>query len=372
MKRIIICLLMLLSVAACDGGIPLIGKFESLQGGEYGVLFVALPPWMGGGVSQEPILPGGTKFIWSFQKLYRVDTSLQTVGWGDKGQGDNPDVEDYVETRALDGNEVLLSLKVTYRIDPSMVARVIQKVGTNNEEIRRLVAAVAHSDIRTHMNTLNTWDFANQLERQLAVERVKEAMNTRLKEEGIVITAVIYSDHRFERALGEGKYDRSYQISIDQTQATNQETQQEKKKVAAVVEDKRRLLNEEQGRVNRVIAEAEGKKRQAVLQGDAILSSKTVEAEQIRSVGMAEVEGLKKRIAALSGPGGEAMLRLELADYLTKHHPGFVVMNSASDGKGGLDLTKIDANDLLRQAGIFSLLSQEASSKRPAAEAAAK
>lgn len=68
---------------------------------------------------------------------------------------------------------------------------------------------------------------------------------------------------------------------------------------------------------------------------------------------MAEVEGIKKQVTALSGPGGKALLRLAVARALVAQAPRFVLLNSASGDKG-LDLSRVDTNDLLRQAGIFA------------------
>ena len=74
-------------------------------------------------------------------------------------------------------------------------------------------------------------------------------------------------------------------------------------------------------------------------------------------VGQAEVEGLRKRIEALSGPGGEALLKTELVDHLTKNNPKFVILNTSNQAAGSVDLMRIDANDLLSRAGALSALS---------------
>lgn len=338
-------LLILLLLAGCERTGP----------GEYGVVFTALPRWLGGGVDARIVGPGEKEVVIpGVQKFYVIDTTLQSIGWGGVGQGDDRQKEDYVETRSLDGNEVGLAVTVQYHIDPKMVRHVVQKVSWEKDKVKKLVAAVARADIRTHMNILNTQDFFSQSERQEAVDQVKQAMNARLNREGVIVDAVIYNDHRFERALEEGSYDRSYQEKIDATQATKEETQQEKKKIKAVVEHKRKEYNEELARVNRAVQEAMGEKQQAKLYGDSYLQAKTNESQQIRIAGMSEVEGLKKRIAALSGRGGEALLRLELIEFLTKSDPQFVLLNTGESKEGGVDLTKVDANELMRQIGVFA------------------
>ena len=73
----------------------------------------------------------------------------------------------------------------------------------------------------------------------------------------------------------------------------------------------------------------------------------------------------------LSGPGGEALLRLEIAKALAARRPKFVLMNSAG-GKSGVDLNRVDTNELIRQAGIFAAVyegtSDEKKAARPPAE----
>ncbi len=343
-----------LALTACDNG------FQRLEAGEYGIKFVKLPPFLGGGVSQTVLEPGEMKFIFPWEELYKLDTTVQTISWSAKGSGSHPNIEDSVQTRTVDGNEVLLGITVQYRVDPTKVAHIIQYVagekGQIQNRIHELVAAIARSDIRTHMNTLSTRDFFSQEERQKAIDKLKNAMNARLQPEGIVIEAVVYNGHRFERIKPDG-IDDSYQQKIDQTQATNQETAQEIKRVAVVIEQKKIEYNELLAKVNRIVAEAKGKKEQAQLRGDAYFKSKNLEAERIMTVGMQEIEGLKKRIEALSGPGGEAILKSEIADELSKSKSSFIVINNgAGAGSNSIGVNKLDTNDLLKQIGILDAL----------------
>ena len=153
-SKVFILLMLLPALSACDAGL------RTMEAGEYGVVFNKLPPMIGGGVSSRVIPPGESKIIFPvFQKLIPVDTKFKLIGWGGIGEGDNSGIEDYVETRAADGNEVGLAITIRYQVDPQKVAYVVQRVGDSNEKIRELVSAVARADIRTHMNILNTKDF---------------------------------------------------------------------------------------------------------------------------------------------------------------------------------------------------------------------
>ena len=125
------------------------------------------------------------------------------------------------------------------------------------------------------MNILNTRDFFSQAKRNQAVEEVRRAMNARLEPEGIIVDAVIYKDHRFERYMGEGVApDSSYQKQIDETQAKRQETEREEKRRAAIIQQKGKEKEIEQANYNRVVESAKGHKRQALLRGNAYLEKK--------------------------------------------------------------------------------------------------
>ncbi|MCB0325187.1 MAG: hypothetical protein KDD69_16505 [Bdellovibrionales bacterium] len=347
--RLVALALCVLPLGGCDMG------FQKMEAGEYGVVFVQLPRWLGGGVRNAVVEPGEMEFILPWQRMYRVDTTYQLISWGSGRTAAEQAIDDSVETRTIDGNEVGLAITVQYHVDPTKVRHVVQKVGTEPERIKQLVAAVARADIRTHMNTLATRDFFSQDKRQNAVEQVRRAMQARLEPEGIIVDSVIYKDHRFERYQGPGQEpDRSYQEQIDRTQAVNQETLQEEKRRAAIVQAKGKEQEEIQGQVNRLVESAKGVRRQSKNRGDSYRVRKENEAAQVVTAGMNEVEGMRKRIEALSGPGGEALLRLEIANSLTESKPRFVLINSAAGGNGGIGISKIDQNELIRQSGIFA------------------
>jgi len=362
MKLFKISLLLIIGslLSACDNG------FQRLEAGEYGIKFVKLPPFLGGGVAEKVLKPGEMEFIMPWEDLYRLDTTVQSISWSAKGSGSNPNIEDSVQTRTVDGNEVLLGMTVQYRIDPTKVSHIIQYVagekGHIESRIHELVASIARSDIRTHLNTLSTRDFFSQEQRQKAIDKLRDAMNARLNPEGIMIEAVVYNGHRFERIKPDG-VDDSYQQKIDQTQATSQETAQERKRVAVVVEQKKIEYNELMAKVNRSVAEAKGKKEQAVLRGDSYFTAKNLESERIKTVGLQDIEGLKKRIEALSGPGGEAILKSEIADELAKSNPSFIVINNDSGGSNTVGVNKLDTNDLIKQMGLIEGMKEETKSE---------
>lgn len=324
---------------------------------EVGVRFRKLPPSLGGGLGSSIIERGETKFLFPWDSVYRFDTSIREIEWGHHG---NNQASDYVQTRAKDGNEVALSVRVQYSIsiEPEKILAMVQNVGTSDEDIKNIVVYVGRSYVRTHMNELHTAQFFDNKEKFDAGERAKEAMQKALEKWGIIVNSVNLGEHRFERELRDGSIDASYQERINEVQTLDEKTKREKLRKATVEADKAREFNDKQAEVNRQIAEANGYLNQAKLKGSGYFDSKSNEAKAIFASGKAEVDGLIEQINALNGPGGEAILKLELARNLISSNPKFIVMGGGS-GKDSLEVKKTDTNEILRQLGLIEGLKDE-------------
>lgn len=333
---------------------------QKMEATEYGVRFRRLPPLLGGGVGDAVISPGEVAIVYPWDAIYRFDTSVRDISWGKdlrNGHGD------YVNTRALDGNEVALAVTIRYRISPEAekLVRLVSDVATSDEEVRELVASVGRADVRHYMNELKTAAFLDEKSRYEAVDKVKSSMEKRLGAYGIEVVRVGLDDFRFERLAPTGEIDSSYQDKLTEIQKLREDTERERSRIDTVKAKKQQEFNVTQATVNRKIAEAEGYKKQAELRGVSYFSSRGNEAQGILAQGKAEVQGLIEQINALNGPGGEAILRLELAKQLMRSDPRFVVMNSGKDN--GIAVQRIDTNDLLKQAGVFEALQGAANPK---------
>lgn len=331
-----------------------------MEATEFGILFRKLPPSLGGGVGTSVIDRGQTVFLMPWDTVYRFDTRVREIQWGGARGDGSLERSDYVHTRAYDGNEVALAVRIQYSIttDPQKLVRMIQEVATNQEEIESIITAVGRSDIRAYMNELHTAQFFDNKQKFEAGEKVKRAMQTRLEPWGIDIQSVNLGEHRFERVLRDGTVDASYQDKINEVQTLDEKTKRERLRKSTVEADKEREYNDVQAEVNRQIAEADGYKNQAKLKGDGYFEARSNEAKAIFAAGKAEVDGLVEQIDALSGPGGAAILKLELAKNLKESNPKFVVMGSGG-GNQSLEVRKVDANDLLSQMGLIEGLKSD-------------
>src|SRR5262249_15245060 len=157
------------------------------------------------------------------------------------------------------------------------------------------------------------------------IDEVRKAISDLLEPYGIEIERVILDDFRFERLLRDGTIDDAYQEKLTEIQKTREDTSREKARIQTVEAKQHQELQTVQASVNREVAEAQGYKNQSTLKGDAYLAAKNNEAQGILALGKAEAEGLSQQVAALAGPGGKAILKLELAKQILKNDPRFIV-----------------------------------------------
>lgn len=343
MKRLVL-ILVILVLGAC----------QKMGPSEHGVVFRKLPPSLGGGVSNHVYGPTSVKLMWPWESVYRIDTSVRSIEWGPKGDGASHNDDDYVHTRAKDGNEVALAVLVQYRVsdEPDKLVKLVREVGASDDEIENLVAVIALSDIRTYMSTLETDEFFRNEKKYEGEKLVREGMEKRLAHYGIIVQNVNLKEHRFERQLPDGTIDQSYQEKINEVQAINERTKREQLRKDTVLEEKNREYNDAKGEFDRVVAEAMGYKNQAIDAGESYYQAKKNEAEGILAVGQAEVKGIIEQVDALSGPGGAALLKLEIARNLLAGGSRFVLVDNGK-GADGIAVQKIDTNQLLQQIGIL-------------------
>lgn len=346
-KRLILGLVILIGFTGCDLDIG----FKTLASTEYGVVFRTLPTALGGGLSRKVRRPGEAFFLWPWDSVYTIDTRIRNIEWGRR---DSEDLSGWVQTRALDGNEVSLAVRIQYNIDvePEKLRRLVQEVGTDNEAIERLVIETARADLRQYMNKLKTEDFISEKAKYTGERDVQQNMSERLEKYGINVKSINLKEHRFARIQNDGEIDESYQERINQVKIIEERTVRERLRNDTVIAEKQKQYHLEQAKVNRLVAEAQGYLNQAKIRGDAYLQSQKNEADAILAAGTAEVQGLIEKIEALSGPGGRALLKLELSRALMKSNPSFVLMGNGKGGDG-IEVNRIDTNELLGQFGVL-------------------
>ncbi len=185
---------------------------------EKGILFSKLP-WGMGGIKDEIVAPGQTKIYPFWIDCYAIPTAMQSVTWSGVGSGNNPEVNDQVNTRAGDGNEVFLDVTVQYSIIPDKIKDVLFQVGPKPQDVSNTVQSWARSYIRTSLGKLMTNEFYDNTKRYEATSHAQAELNRALNPFGIKVENVIFDEHHFDEA---------YQQLIDQSKQVEQQSQEQK------------------------------------------------------------------------------------------------------------------------------------------------
>jgi hypothetical protein len=156
----------------------------------------------------------------------------------------------------------------------------------------------------------------------------------------VIVENVGTSDYRFNP---------EYQKAIEDRKIAEQRIEKAKSTKRATEEEYRAKVEEAKGDVSRVKAEADGVYKQAVIKADASYKQEEKRAEAIRLEGQAEAEGITKMNEALSGTGGEAVVKLAIAEALNGKKILLVPMGE------GFDVRSTNINALLDLYGIKRL-----------------
>ena len=314
------------------------GCMKTMDSTEVGVIYKSLP-WGFGGF--KGYVNSGEMFIYSplWTNIYTVDTKVKSISWSR---------DTSLNTRAMDGNEVWLSVTVQYHNDPSKVGIVLANIGSEDENIETALTAFSRGNIRAYLGELFTEHFYDNKMRYEKSEIAKNALNRALNPYGILIDTVIIDAHRFQT---------EYQDKIDLTKTTEQQAQQMKNKIDTIRAKKKKEIQEMIAHVNKVVAKADGKTMQAKLRGDAYYDAKKAESKAILIEGKNEAEAIMKHIEALKRSGGASIIRLEIGKSLIDSKSKFFLIDKGdkSNGSGKLDFSKIDYNKFLDQMGLMFL-----------------
>jgi regulator of protease activity HflC (stomatin/prohibitin superfamily) len=158
---------------------------------------------------------------------------------------------------------------------------------------------------------------------------------------GIIVERVSTKDYRFNPA---------YQQAIEDKKVADQVAEQNKSATKAAQEEYLKKLEEAKGEVNKMVAESDGRFKQAQIEADAYYEQQQRIASAIEAEGAAEAKGITEMNKALTGSGGEVMVKLKLAEALA----GKRILLLPVSG-GGLDIKTTNVNKLLETYGAQKL-----------------
>ncbi len=303
------------------------------------------------GVENKSYSPGSTYFFMPFiNDWHTFDTKLQNLEMVfERGRGDRRTRDDLL-FKTIDGNDISLDVIIAYRIDAERAPYILQNVAKSDRTLRdKIVRTVARSKPRDIFGELTTEEFYVADKRELQAQRAKDILQEMLGPMGIVVEKVLTKDYRFNQ---------EYQKAIEDKKVADQQVQKNRSAQHAALEEYLRKLEEAKGEVNKMVADADGVYRKAKIEADVYFEKQKLLAEAIRAEGIAEAKGIQEMNNALAGTGGEAFVKLRIAEALQGKK---IMLLPVSEG--GMNLKTTDINQLINTMGVKSLSKGNAASK---------
>lgn len=303
------------------------------------------------GVENKVYEPGSTFILLPLiNDWHTFDTKLQNLEFTlHRNRGDRRTKDDLL-FKTIDGNDISLDVIIVYRIDPSKAYLILQNVAPNNEELRdKVVRIIARSRPRDIFGELKTEEFYVAADREGQAQKAKRVLQEMLEPMGIIVEKVLTKDYRFNP---------TYQKAIEDKKVADQKVERNKSAQRAAREEYKRKLEEVRGEVNKIIADVDGEYLRAKIKVDAFYEKQKLLAEAIRAEGIAEAKGIREMNDAMASIGGEALVKLEIAEALQGKK---IVLLPVSEG--GMNLKTTDVNALLNTMGIRSIVNNSRSPK---------
>jgi regulator of protease activity HflC (stomatin/prohibitin superfamily) len=295
------------------------------------------------GVESQVYAPGATYFFMPFINDWNVfDTKLQNLEMTySKARGDRRSQDDLV-FKTIDGNDISLDVIIAYRIDANKAPYILQYVARDDATLRdTIVRTVARSKPRDIFGELKTEAFYVAESREAQSNKAKDALQQILGPMGIVVEKVLTNDYRFNP---------EYTKAIEDKKVADQQVEKNKSAQHAAAEEYKRKLEEAKGEVNKMVADADGQYLKDKIEADVYQEQQQLLAKAIRAEGTADAKGIQEMNNALAGAGGEAIVKLRIAEALQGKR---IMLLPVSEG--GMNLKTTDINRLIETLGVKSL-----------------
>jgi regulator of protease activity HflC (stomatin/prohibitin superfamily) len=314
---------------------------------EVGVRTVKLGLFAKKGVEDKAYAPGSTYFFLPFvNDWHTFDTKLQNLEMTFHAHRGDRQSRDDLLFKTIDGNDIGLDVIIAYRMDPQKAPYILQYVAENDKTLReKVVRTIARSKPRDIFGELKTEEFYVADKRDVQAQRAKEVLQEMLGPMGIIVEKVLTKDYRFNP---------EYQKAIEDKKIADQLVEKNKSAQRAAKEEYKRKLEDAKGEVNKMVADADGEYQRAKIETDAYYEKQELLAQAIEAEGIAEAKGILEMNKALTGTGGEALVKLRISEALQGKR---IVLLPVSEG--GMNLKTTDINQLIEVMGIKSLASQD-------------
>ena len=295
------------------------------------------------GVEDRVYAPGATYFFLPFINDWNVfDTKLQNLEMTFSPLSGDRRTRDDLVFKTVDGNDISLDVIIAYRIDASKAPYILQYVARNDATLRdKVVRTVARSKPRDIFGELKTEAFYVAESRETQSNKAKEELQKILGPMGVIVEKVLTNDYRFNP---------EYTKAIEDKKVADQQVEKNKSAQHAALEEYKRKLEEARGEVNKMVADADGQYLKDKIEADVYQEQQQLLATAIKTEGIAESKGIQEMNNALSGPGGEVIVKLRIAEALQGKR---IMLLPVSEG--GMNLKTTDVNRLIETLGVKAL-----------------
>ena len=255
--------------------------------------------------------PGGVYFFLPVVNHWTtLPISQQNLLMTAKPEESDRPVPDEITFKTKDGNNVHIDVNLMWMIDPKKAAYLVFHVGQSIDEIKeRLVRPVARSVIRDVFNEITSEEYYHVTVKNQMAQKAKEALSRALEPHGILVDMLQVQQHRF---------DTEYQGAINAQKQAEADVQTLVEQQKNMVAQKKSELEAKRALWNQQLEDALGGAGRLRIEADAYYQTKTNEAKAIVAVAQAEAEGVRKEAEALGKMGGDAFVKMQVAQQLSK------------------------------------------------------
>ena len=303
--------------------------------GEIGVKTRLFPITGAKGIEKTALKPGLYVILPFAEKLDIFSGRIQKLeltslpGPGDRNNNDNVDIQ------TSDGTTIYVDATLLFRIMPFGAARLLSTLG--HDFLHRKVRPEFIAVLKYKLGELNAEGFYNAEQREKKLQDARAEFNRRGRSNGIEAVQVLIRDFH---------YQPEYEKAIENRKLADQTTLLNQSRSASSKEAAEAARIQAKGIAMAKVEIARGDTEAQKIRADASLYLELKKAEADQLVQTAKAKGDVLIANAMTGPGGQRIVALQMADVL-KGLDKIVVQSGGKQGVNPLDL-----KSLLKMTGV--------------------
>ena len=299
-----------------------------IKPGQTGVL---TEEW-GSGLQEKDFTPGYYVALGPLHTWTVMDTTVQTLNMlksnpKKRNSRRAPNIIPPLKVKSSDGADVSLDITVKYRVMPGQAWKVFKGQGADGYKLR--VASRTKNTLISGLGKLATEDFFNPANRKTTQGLMETQLSEELKKIDVELIAILIRDLNFQASFSakikaktltkqKAELEGSRTNAAEKTGETKEIVATTGAMVAVIGESLRKTLTEMRAendkKIMRVVADYE--KFVVETYSGADLYAQQKQAAGIKLLKDAEARGEALKRKALSGPGGNTLVALEVATNL--------------------------------------------------------